>query len=287
MKAMFGTAGVPEEFYENGLRSTLQAPGMIARYGLDCFEYQCGHGVQISAATAQKIRAKAEEHGVLITLHAPYFISLSSGDESIRDKSVAHILKSARALTDLGGRRMVVHSGALCGMERGDALALAKQTLLRARKALDDAGYEDILLCPETMGKVGQLGTVEDVAALCGDDERILPTIDFGHIHAREHGSLREKADFLHVLDFFINALGTERMRRFHCHFSRISWTGGGEKAHLTFADETYGPSHVPFLEAVCERNLAPVVICESAGTQAKDAKIMKDCYEQILSKSI
>lgn len=256
---------------------------MVARYGLDCFEYQCGHGVQLSAGTAGKIRAKAEEHGVSLSLHAPYYISLSSSDEQIREKSVGHILKSARALTDLGGVRMVVHSGSLSGMQRGEALELAADTLRRAQQALDENGYGNIVLCPETMGKIGQLGTAEDVAYLCGVDERMTPTIDFGHLNARTFGALREKADFLAVLDLFIDALGMERMRRFHCHFSRIAWSNGGEKAHLTFADESYGPPHIPFLEAVCERGLAPVVICESAGTQAKDAKTMKDCYESIL----
>ena len=283
MRALFGVAGVPEEFYESGLKSTVQAPGMVARYGLDCFEYQCGHGVQLSAGTAGKIRAKAEEHGVSLSLHAPYYISLSSSDEQIREKSVGHILKSARALTDLGGVRMVVHSGSLSGMQRGEALELAADTLRRAQRALDENGYGNIVLCPETMGKIGQLGTAEDVAYLCGVDERMTPTIDFGHLNARTFGALREKADFLAVLDLFIDALGMERMRRFHCHFSRIAWSNGGEKAHLTFADESYGPPHIPFLEAVCEWGLAPVVICESAGTQAKDAKTMKDCYESIL----
>ena len=283
MRALFGVAGVPEEFYESGLKSTVQAPGMVARYGLDCFEYQCGHGVQLSAGTAGKIRAKAEEHGVSLSLHAPYYISLSSSDEQIREKSVGHILKSARALTDLGGVRMVVHSGSLSGMQRGEALELAADTLRRAQRALDENGYGNIVLCPETMGKIGQLGTAEDVAYLCGVDERMTPTIDFGHLNARTFGALREKADFLAVLDLFIDALGMERMRRFHCHFSRIAWSNGGEKAHLTFADESYGPPHIPFLEAVCERGLAPVVICESAGTQAKDAKTMKDCYDSIL----
>ena len=283
MRALFGVAGVPEEFYESGLKSTVQAPGMVARYGLDCFEYQCGHGVQLSAGTAGKIRAKAEEHGVSLSLHAPYYISLSSSDEQIREKSVGHILKSARALTDLGGVRMVVHSGSLSGMQRGEALELAADTLRRAQQALDENGYGNIVLCPETMGKIGQLGTAEDVAYLCGVDERMTPTIDFGHLNARTFGALREKADFLAVLDLFIDALGMERMRRFHCHFSRIAWSNGGEKAHLTFADESYGPPHIPFLEAVCERGLAPVVICESAGTQATDAMTMKDCYESIL----
>ena len=59
----------------------------------------------------------------------------------------------------------------------------------RAVEALDEAGYGDMTLCPETMGKIGQLGTLDEVLALCGVDKRITPCIDFGHLYARSLGT--------------------------------------------------------------------------------------------------
>ena len=283
MRALFGVAGVPEEFYESGLKSTVQAPGMVARYGLDCFEYQCGHGVQLSAGTAGKIRAKAEEHGVSLSLHAPYYISLSSSDEQIREKSVGHILKSARALTDLGGVRMVVHSGSLSGMQRGEALELAADTLRRAQRALDENGYGNIVLCPETMGKINQLGDLTEVLELCQVDERLVPCVDFGHLYARSLGALDGADACKAMLDEMADALGEERASRFHSHFSKIAFTPkGGEQKHLRFSDEGWGPEFRPLAEEIARRGWSPTFICESSGTQSEDALTMKTIYQEV-----
>lgn len=284
MQALFGTAGTPDEFRENGCKTSLQIPGFLDRYGLDCFEYQCGRGVNISEPTAQAFGQKAREHGVSLSLHSPYYISLSSDKEESRLKSVDYILQSARAAFAMGARRIVVHSGSCAKIPRAEALALAKDTLQRAQAALDEAGLSEIILCPETMGKINQLGDVDEVIALCGVDKRFLPAIDFGHLNARTFGSLRCADDFLAVLDRFSSALGRERMQHFHCHFSQIEWTNGGEKQHLTFDDQTFGPFPAPFIEALVRGGYEPFVICESAGTQARDAKILKDLYEKTLS---
>ena len=118
MQALFGTAGTPDEFRENGCKTSLQIPGFIDRYGLDCFEYQCGRGVNISEPTAQAFGQKAREHGVSLSLHSPYYISLSSDKEESRLKSVDYILQSARAAFAMGARRIVVHSGSCAKIPR-------------------------------------------------------------------------------------------------------------------------------------------------------------------------
>ncbi|MBC8014451.1 MAG: endonuclease IV, partial [Sporomusaceae bacterium] len=63
-----------------------------------------------------------------------------------------------------------------------------------------------------------------------------------------------------------------------HIHFSRIEFTKGGEKRHRTFTDQ-FGPPHEPLVELCVARGFTPRIICESAGTQAVDAKIMQDLY--------
>ena len=74
--------------------------------------------------------------------------------------------------------------------------------------------------------------------------------------------------------------LGDERARRFHVHFSRIEFSAGGEKRHWTFAETQFGPEPQPLMELLAERRLEPVIICESAGTQAEDAQAMQRMYE-------
>ena len=147
---------------------------------------------------------------------------------------------------------------------------------------MDENGYSDILLCPETMGKVNQLGTLEEVVALCKIDDSIIPCIDFGHLNARTQGSVNGKEAYLYILDTIENELGSDRLKVFHSHFSKIEYTDGGEKRHLTFEDTLYGPDFEPLMELVYKKNLSPTFVCESAGTQADDALAMKTYYNSL-----
>lgn len=255
-------------------------PQYLAEFGLNGYEIECGRGVRLSEATVQRLPALAQQYGICVTLHAPYFISLSSVEAEKRDNSVDYILQSARAAKAVGARKIVVHSGSCSKMSRLEATYLASQTLRKAQKALDDEGLSDIIICPETMGKINQLGTLEEVLELCGVDERFLPTVDFGHLNARTLGGIKTKSDYAAMLDMIEDRLGFDRLSQMHIHFSKIEYTNGGEKKHITFADNIYGPDFEPLMEEIYRRGLSPSIICESDGTQAEDAAAMKKYYE-------
>ncbi|MCI7692361.1 MAG: TIM barrel protein [Oscillospiraceae bacterium] len=257
-------------------------PAYLGELGLDGYEIECGRGVRISESTVRKLPEIARESGIYVTLHAPYFISLSSVEEEKRLNSVNYILESAKAAKSVGAQKIVVHSGSCSKMTRAEAVYLAKQTLKKAQETLDENGLSDIIICPETMGKINQLGTLEEVLELCGVDERFLPTVDFGHLNARTLGGIKERADYAKMLDLIENALGRERLSKMHIHFSKIEYTAGGEKKHLTFADEHFGPDYKPLLEEIKQRGLSPSIICESDGTQAEDAAEMKRFYDSL-----
>ena len=279
---LFGTAGASESFKAMGYKSSAQVPEYTAAMGLDAFEYQCGRGVRLGAQLAQAIRKGAEARGICFSLHAPYYISMSSMEEEKRLNSVNYILQSAGAVRALGGRRVVFHPGSCGRQSREEALKKAMDTMARMQAALDEAGFEDITLCPETMGKAGQLGTLDEVLALCKVDKRITPCIDFGHLNARDGGWIKGREQYAFILDRMAQELGDERAVSFHAHFSRIEYTTGGEKRHLTFADTVFGPPFEPLLELLFQRRLAPVIVCESAGTQAEDAAAMKRYYQSL-----
>lgn len=282
-KIRFGTAGTSDSFEAKGYKSSLDIPAYTAEMGLDAFEYQCGHGVRLGVDKAGKMAADAAERGILFSVHAPYYISMSSLEEEKRLGSVRYLLQSAEVCRALGGKRIIFHSGSCGKQSREAALEKALDTMRRAVEALDEAGFADMTLCPETMGKVGQLGTLDEVLALCGVDERITPCIDFGHLYARSLGTQFAEgtaaADYAALLDTLQAGLGDERAKQFHAHFSRIAYTKGGEKCHLTFADTEYGPPHAPLLALLKERGLTPTIICESAGTQAEDAAKLAKTY--------
>lgn len=279
MSAKFGPAGSAESFKAMGYKSSLQIPEYLNKFSLDCFEYQCGRGVNIGEAKAKELGNVAKEKGIALSLHAPYYISMSSVEEEKRLNSVNYILASAGAVNAMGGNRIVVHTGSCGKISREKALSLAIDTMKLALDALKSEGLSHIHICPETMGKVNQLGTLTEVMELCKIDESLIPCIDFGHLNARDLGILKSKEDFEGVLNQIENDLGKDRLNVFHSHFSKIEYTTGGEKRHLTFEDTVYGPDFEPLMELVYKKGLNPTFICESAGTQTEDAKQMKDYY--------
>ncbi len=280
MRARFGPAGNSDRF-SSVCKSSLQAPGYLEKMGLDHYEYQCGRGVRVSDAAAEGLKKKACEHNISLSLHAPYFISLSSLEEEKRDKSIDYILQSCGAADRMGAERIVIHSGSCAKLSRADALELAKDTLTRARKAALEQGFGHIIFCPETMGKVNQLGDLNEVLELCRLDDSFLPCVDFGHLNARDFGWIKGRAEYEKILDTIENMLGSDRLKVFHSHFSKIMFTvPGGEKKHLTFDDPRgFGPDYEPLMELVAKKGLAPTFICESAGTQDIDALAMKTHY--------
>ena len=284
-RARFGPAGTAESFASMGYKKTVQIPGYLEKFGLGAYEYQCGHGLKANFQTCEQLGQLCRQADIRISLHTPYYISLSSAEQEKRDNSIAYLLESARVVTALGGERMVVHSGSCGKMPREDALALAKDTLARAQAVLDENGFPSVRICPETMGKMNQLGTLEEVMELCLVDERFLPCIDFGHLNARTLGGIQTQADFAAILDTIENRLGSERLQQFHSHFSQIEYTEkGGEKRHLNFGNGLFGPEYEPLAELIARKSLTPVMICESAGRQTEDAAAMQAFYRNALA---
>ena len=262
-------------------------PKWLSEHNLDCFEYQCGRGVKISEDAARLLGKNADEYNISLSVHAPYYISLSSTDEQKRKNSVEYILQTLRAASFMNADRIVVHSGSCGSITRREALALASDTLKAALKAADDNGFGDIHICPEAMGKVKQLGNVDEVIKLCSLDERLIPTMDFGHINAMTLGGLKEKADFEAVFDAIENKLGKERAQSFHIHYSRIEYTNAGEKKHRTYSETEFEPEFEPIAQIMAERGAAPRIICESAGTQTNDAEELKRLYLSYIKKKV
>ena len=278
----FGPSGNPEIFYEQGYKSSLQMPKWLCDMGLTAYEYQCSKGVKIKEESATKLGNEARSNNIFLSIHAPYYISLSSVDEEKRDNSVNYILKTLEAASWMGAKRIVVHAGSCSKMPREQAVDLAIQTLQKSIHEADNMGYGDITICPETLGKVNQLGTVDEIIKMCRIDERLIPTIDFGHIHVRDMGALNNIDDFERVLDKIENGLGSYRLKNLHIHFSRIEFTKGGEKRHWRMCDTQYGPDFEPLAILMHKKDMSPVIICESAGTMAEDALLMKNIYEGV-----
>ena len=276
-QAIFGPGGNSESFYAAGYKSTAEAPEFLSKLGLGAYEFEAGNGLRAGAAALQKIGEEAKKHHIELSLHTPYFISLSGIEQEKRLKSIDYIKQSIEAAELLGADTIVIHSGSAAKITRTEAIGLAKDTLCRTLEAVGDT---KVHLGLETMGKINQLGTLEEVIELCLLDPRLYPVVDFGHMNAREQGGLFPNADsYRRIFHTVAEALGDDKARYMHCHFSTIEYTAAGEKKHLTFEDEVFGPVFEPLAEALVRDDLCPRIICESAGTMAEDALFMQQAY--------
>ena len=275
--AIFGPGGNSESFYNAGFKATVEAPRFLSGLGLEAYEFEAGNGITAGEKTLRAIGEEAKRYGISLSLHTPYFISLSGVDHEKRLKSVGYIQRSLEAAEWLGATTIVIHCGSAAKISREEAMALSKDTLYHTLEAVGDT---PVHLGLETMGKINQLGTLDEMIELCQMDGHLYPVVDFGHLNARERGGFFPDADsYRRVFDRVAAGLGDERARYMHCHFSKIEYTDAGEKRHLTFADEVYGPAFEPLCEALAKDGLCPTIICESAGTMAEDALAMQNAY--------
>ena len=278
----FGPSGNCESFYAEGFSHTEEAAAFVKKRGLDCFEYSFGRGVRMSEDKAISIGEAFAAEGVEISAHAPYFINFANPDDEMAAKSYGYVLDTAKALQLMGGKRVVFHPAAQGKATREEAVALTVERLKVLRDYIYLNNMQDMMFCPETMGKLAQIGTVEEVVRFCKVDPIYTPCVDFGHINAREQGSLVTVDDYKSRLEYMIAELGFERMEHFHVHFSKIMYSVKGEVKHLTFEDTVYGPEFEPLAVALKALNLKPYIVSESAGMQAEEAEMMKKIYNSL-----
>ncbi len=276
----FGPAGNSDAFYEAGLKHTEQAPQWLADMGLSAFEYSFGRGVRLGQETGEKIALEAQRCDVQMSVHAPYFINLADAEPEKLQKNLGYFMDSAQAARYLGAQRIIFHPGSCAKMERATAVHNIQENLPFILRELREAHFSDFILCPETMGKINQIGDVEEICSFVRLDDAVYPTIDFGHLNARWQGTLVTEADYEDIIKVMIDRIGMQKTKHMHVHFSHIQYTAMGEKMHLTFEDAQWGPFFEPLAKVLARYQLEPVIICESKGTQALDALEMKRQYE-------
>lgn len=281
----FGPSGTDEAFAALGLTKTIEVPQFIVDCGLDIFEYSFGRGVRITQETASSIGNAFREKNVGISVHAPYFINFATDDEEKRKATFQYLFSSLDALKFFGGNRAVFHPGSPLKRDRREAMDVLIRAFSDFMEIFYKEGYDWSYVCAETMGKLNQLGDLDEIVEICNVAENVLPCVDFGHLNARTQGSLKTYYDYKRVVDRLIDGVGEAKVKKMHVHFSKIEYGKSGEIRHLTFADQIFGPEFEPLAKLLAEYKLEPWILSESAGTQSSDAKTMKNLYSKYLSE--
>ena len=276
-----GPSGNSLSFYESGHKHTVEAPKWLHEIGLNAYEYSFGRGITLGEKTAKEIGEEAAKYDIAMSVHAPYYINFANPDPEMIAKSIDYVIRSAKMVKLLSGYRVIFHS-ATCGkMQRSEAVALAKSNIEKLLNAAEDLlDFDDYIFCPETMGKLQQIGTVEEIVDFCTLSDKLIPCFDFGHINSYTQGALRTEDDYKRIIDHTADRLGDYRAKNMHVHFSKIMYGTSGEIKHLTFDDEIYGPEYLPLAKVIDKYGLTPVIICESKEIMSDDALKIKKCHQ-------
>ena len=279
----FGPSGNDVLFYEQGFKTSVQAPGWLAGLGLTAMEVNFGRGIKMGDKMAEELGSQAREHNIMLSFHAPYYINLASNDrESVR-KSCGYIekcLKVANIVNPGQPSRLVIHIGSQCDLERAVAIENCKQNIAWVIAELEKQGFSNFLLCIETMGRYKAIGTYQEICEICHVDSRIIPTLDFGHINCIEQGALsREPGRMSEIIEYCIKEIGYEKMKHVHIHFSAIEYTARGEHAHSTLDNPKWAIPFEPLARAIRKYKLEPIIICESQEIMAQDAKRLQEIW--------
>ena len=274
-----GPSGNSNSFYASGRKHTYQEGEFLHALGLNAFEYSFGRGVSMSDETAEKIKTELGKYDIAISVHAPYYTNFANPDPEMIAKSIGYIIQSLYACNKLGGERVVFHPAACGKATRSEAVAATARNLALLAEKCRDIDFP-FKLCAETMGKLNQIGTVEEIVDFCLIDDMFYPCFDFGHINSYMRGGLKTKDDYRRIIDYTIDKLGFEKASQMHVHFSKIMYGDKGEIKHLTFEDTKYGPDYAPLAELFDEYKMSPYIVCESNGTMSDDALIMKNLHK-------
>ncbi|MCI9031242.1 MAG: TIM barrel protein [Clostridia bacterium] len=278
-----GPAGNSASFYASGHKKTVEEPEWLHSIGLTAFEYSFGRGITMSDETAQSLGSEALKHDIAVSVHAPYYINFANPSDDMILKSIDYVVRSVQKVKLMNGNRVVFHPAA-CGKDsREVAFARTVVNVGKLAKALENIlDFDDYIVCPETMGKMQQIGRVEEVIELCKLDKHFYPCYDFGHINSYSQGALKGIDDYRRIIDLTYKELGEEKASHIHIHFSKIEYGKSGEIRHLTFDDTVFGPDYEPLAKIIDEYDMHPVIICESQEKMADDALLMKKCHKNI-----
>jgi len=246
----------------SGGKGHLKGIEEAARLGLDCLEVEFTYGVRMKPEMAETVGARAHELGLLLSVHAPYYINLASYEDAKIAASRQRILDSCHRAHLMGARNVVFHAGFYQKRTPRETYRLIRQEIEDLQKNIHKAGWP-VTLCPEVTGKPSQFGSPKELLEMMQDTGCGI-TVDFAHLYARNQG----------VIDY--DAVMPLLPEAFHAHFSGIEYTAKGEKKHIRTR-----PGHFrPLLEALIRHGKQVTLINESP-EPFEDAVMMKAMVAQ------
>ncbi|HLC75840.1 MAG TPA: TIM barrel protein [Candidatus Peribacterales bacterium] len=239
---------------------TLKGLVRCHKLGITAMELEWVQMVPKNVEHVEAIGIKAKELGIVLTVHAPYYVNLNAVDRAVLAASKKRIIAALTMGQICGAVSVCVHPAFYLGMDPTKAYE-------NVRKATDEIlkhktrYFPNVNLAYETMGKPTQFGTLDEVLKL-SKEFGIYPCIDSAHMHARSNGAWNSAEEWNQILDLYAEYLGKESLKNVHMHFSGIAYGPKGERHHLPLRESD--AKWKELLSVLKKRKVGGVLVVES-----------------------
>lgn len=236
----------------------------IHSFGLQAVEIEFTYGVRMSNELAKKCGEIAKKLNMALSIHAPYFINLSSTEKKKIDASKKRILESCERGHHLNAKCVIFHPGYYGEYDKEKCYQIIKQSIIEMQNEIKKHGW-NIALAPETTGKISQFGDLDELLRLKKETHCSI-CIDFAHLKARTG-----KRDYKEIFEKLKNA----GIHHIQAHFSGIEYTSKGEKRHVLTPESEIRE----LLEWIKKSHIDATIINESpdpVGDSLKSLKILE-----------
>lgn len=227
-----GPARVPSR------ESPEEAIGILSERGYAACEIDFEGGFWMDYPWAERLGEVARDADVALSVHAPLFGFMGHLEASGRkfSSAVGALDRSAGIAAACGAELVVFHPGFLLGRSRDDAIAAVVEQLGGLRERLEGKGRA-VPFGVEVMGRVRDLGSVDDVIDISRATGWVRPVLDFAHMHATSDGAFLDEQPFAEALARVDEVLAPGAP--FHIHFSDIQFANRNETKHLPYGEGT------------------------------------------------
>lgn len=262
MHIILGPSGSPKN-------STLEGLGAVKSMGLQAMEISFTHGVRMGIDKARQIGEANARAGLVLSIHAPYYINLCSENEEIRKASIKRIVDTCERAHYIRAKKVVFHPAYYGQMRKEECFDIVKSAVKQIKAVLEKNKWH-VELAPETTGRIAQFGTLEEILEL-SKTANCSFCVDIAHIYARNGGHI----DYSQLFD----KLEETKQKEMHFHFEGIEINRGGEGGHLVMTGNK--PDFLEFAKELLKRDHDSVIISESPITW-QDSLNMKKILERL-----
>ena len=206
----------------------------LAAQGHTALELAFTRGFPWKEPRCESFGRVAADHGLSLSVHAPYFAMLTIDDPDRYPKTraaVEHTMKLARRL---GASIIVVHPGHDTRRTSERLLDTALEALAAIEPKVRDLG---IALGLETTGSTGAFGNLGDIALMADEFPWVRPVVDWAHVHATTQGRLTDAAAVESVFRFLFDQFPEWKLQPLHTHYSHNAFGPAGEIKHVPYGE--------------------------------------------------